>query len=1289
MNGLTGVIEQRLVLVLAHFLWQGTALAILFGIAMTAVRTRTPAARYTCSLMAFILLATCPVVTWFVQDVPFQQSSTVTELDADQHELLHDRAFLASEIVVVSDVSLAETPPIVTSVEPAEVPSSQPPEIVQPFSESDSATSVAVTSPEADDAGGFDVRAYSKPALLVWFAGVVLLSLRLLCGAVGLWRWRRDSQHLTERWTSVVSTLCTRLRMRVPGVRLSSKVSDALAVGLFRPLVLVPATWITELPPDMLEAVIAHELAHLRRRDLWVNLFQRVVETLFFYHPAVWWMSRRLRVERELCCDALAAEAIQDTVRYAETLEHVARLRLDAAAPLLAAGFSGRRNVLLRRVRQLLDGTPEPGMSRGVWLAGVLSLLFVVSLTLGISAAPEAQPAPESSAVSDGLLSSADEPDDATPRNEVVPDDAAEQPDGKSDIPVRYADAALRVAEQELKIARNANLRVPGAVPDVEIRKLELGIQLAQVSKQLADFEFTESDGGTAGITRPTDLYVRRAKAVLASAQHELVIATDTNRRVPGTVENSELDVLRMQITLAQLDVQIAERDFQRQATSETKRTTQLDVSRAGQAHRLARQRYWNALDVARRSDEREDSRRISRLKAKSRTAELREDIVEIEYRLAEARHAGNVAANVEADLLKAKLRLDVHELSVLSLFMPAALAERRAAQLVPQTLIRWGSPVEGVQIGIQRVESRPVFGIGRRIAFQFRIRNSSPNIVKTQLRFPDVSSIRFTLYSNHRITAISSGGPSSMAEFSLKPGEDAVIPETQFEFNTAGLESGTYHIESSYLFRIGEGDDLRKLKLIRPAGWRDIPSDLPLEFGLEPSKPIAAPMFPAINAAGHFDVAWGRPVQGLQAGLRYARGLEFAGDFNRFTDWKWSDGDKVEAEVWVRNVSAKPLTFSYAPGLDSDLADIRTGAHSVTPYDTYGPLQRRSSKESVYREYRDDGRRLTRTLRPGESYLLGQTSFIATVAPEDRNSIRNFPRTDRIWTEQGGAYNFRTRLPNVWNHDGSLRLSLSSGSLRLWMADAQPRGIRDSNRPELTPVAGSGSVVVRYSFPSGPDQADIVIRTVSRSGAETGKNSRSVRLLNGQVSQPIELPAGLYEVGRVVNVESAGMQHMELCDAMWVVVEPDNQLRVELARPEEQTVVAKHQIEGLDGDESVFITVHPGDPDKWNVGEPAGSFDYRAARRTLCATTCDKDGHFQIEPLPAGRYVMAVRVFEPAADGSYRLKNIRLPYEASCAAFEIYTDRGDNGFVSWFPNEFLLFEQWNHPLWFPEPTGN
>src|SRR4029434_68939 len=92
------------------------------------------------------------------------------------------------------------------------------------------------------------------------------------------------------------------------------------AVGRLRPVLLLPAASLAGLTPQQLEAVLAHELAHIRRHDYLGNVFQTLVEALLFYHPAVWWPSARIRYERELCCDDLAVEVCGDPVCYERAL---------------------------------------------------------------------------------------------------------------------------------------------------------------------------------------------------------------------------------------------------------------------------------------------------------------------------------------------------------------------------------------------------------------------------------------------------------------------------------------------------------------------------------------------------------------------------------------------------------------------------------------------------------------------------------------------------------------------------------------------------------------------------------------------------------------------------------------------------------------------------------------------------------------------------------------------------------------------------------------------------------
>lgn len=1310
MNGLTELLQQRLVFTLAHFVWQAAAIALLLGITMAVLRVAKPATRYVCSLTAFVMMAACPVVTWFAVDVaPAEPVAIVANSSAghavedppEAHTAAADRQ---TNVVQRTAIPVDES----TALAPG-APEHSLAEVAAPISEAASEGGAEYVGTVSGSGWNADPQMFVRPALWFWLTGVALLSLRLVCGSIGIRRWRRESRALPVEWTATIERLCVQFGLLAASVRLSDHVGDALAVGLLKPLVLLPAAWITALPPDMLEAVIAHELAHLRRWDLWVNLFQRVIETLFFYHPVVWWLSRRLRIERELCCDVLAAESIRDTVRYAETLERVARLRREQATPQLAAGFSGHRGVLLHRVNQLLGVTPTPRPSRGMWLAGLLSMFVAGCLCVAMSAARDETSGEQPSFE----VSESDEAPATDPAYEPLSRELADRLDPiggnqlvgaepANDAHVRYAEAALKVARRELEIANDANDRVPGAVPDSEIKKLEMSVEVARLDRQIAQHEFSRqnsSDSPDADAGTPTDLYVRRAKVALTVAQQHMAIATESNTREPYAVPRMFISVLRMEIEQARLDLQIAEHELASRTSEASTRNapTELYVARADLAARIGWRRLENARELARSVPEQDHSDRIAQLDAAARTARLQKEIVEARHRRAQALHAGSGIDDIEADLLNAELRLAVHRLDVFEATRPRLPTDahaRKAVSLERPTLIRWGKPVGGLQIGLERVDAGKTFRPGSRISFQYRIRNSSANPVTARLRYSPASSSRFEINSNRRVSTYSFGTPNTSANFQLRPEQDTVIPESQFQFDTTGLESGRYAIESYHQFQLGESEDVRNLKTIRGPGWTSIPGDLPFAFELVPPATSTALKPAPIEPEDAFDVAWGLPVQGLQAGLKYKRGLEFPKDFNRFTDWQWSIGDTVEADVLIRNVSLTSRTFTYAPSAGSDLVEFTPYAHLVMPYDTYGPLQGRTSKASGQKDMVASRRRLKRSLKPGESFQLGRTAFVISMPSVDRNR----PQENRIRVKEHGTYDIRTTTGNIWNRDTSLRLSLRTGALRLWTTGSQPRGIFDSSPPELEPLPGNGTIVVRYSFPAGPEQANILIRSVA-SGPAAGVKFGSLTLRNGEESQPIQLPAGLYEVGRAIHLTSRGMLHTELCDHHRIVVMPDSEVRVELTRratlpPAEPSVstpsqipfvTTKHRVEGLNGNESVFITVHPGDPEKWMLGEPARYFDYRARRRTLCATTCDSDGQFQLEPLPAGRYVVAVRAFEPAANGQFKLKQIRLPYKASCATFIIRTDLGVDSHVHWSAHVFRMIDQWNHPLWFPQ----
>ena len=144
---------------------------------------------------------------------------------------------------------------------------------------------------------------------------------------------RRGEPCADERVLTMVAGLARQIGITRPvRVLISSLANGPGVVGWLRPVMLLPPAAAMGLTPQQLEAVIAHEIAHIKRHDYLVNLFQVVAETVFFYHPVVWWTSKQIRIERELCCDDVAVRANGDPIAYARALTTLARHQLGTPA---------------------------------------------------------------------------------------------------------------------------------------------------------------------------------------------------------------------------------------------------------------------------------------------------------------------------------------------------------------------------------------------------------------------------------------------------------------------------------------------------------------------------------------------------------------------------------------------------------------------------------------------------------------------------------------------------------------------------------------------------------------------------------------------------------------------------------------------------------------------------------------------------------------------------------------------------------------------------------------------
>jgi beta-lactamase regulating signal transducer with metallopeptidase domain len=321
---------QTLGQVLLHFLWQGAALAGVLSIAISF--TRNARIRYGLGVCTLTLMALCPLATLLFLAQPSTPSVT---LDDSQISPL-----LSNITVALSSTASAKSLDLLGSL------------------------------------------------VCLWLSGVCLFAVRAFGGWIVLQKLRRTAQ---ESLSPALLERCRRLQQRI-GIRTAvryahSEIVDAPAVvGWFRPLVLIPLSAIAGLSTEQLEAIVSHELAHIRRYDALVNLFQVAVETVLFYHPAVWWVNRLIRVERENCCDDIAVEVCGNPGDYARALA-----AMGAARPTFAMAANG--GALKARVGRLLGiqkithGMPRAGLA-------VLAVLSASCVLLAAGAFKQEAPPP-------------------------------------------------------------------------------------------------------------------------------------------------------------------------------------------------------------------------------------------------------------------------------------------------------------------------------------------------------------------------------------------------------------------------------------------------------------------------------------------------------------------------------------------------------------------------------------------------------------------------------------------------------------------------------------------------------------------------------------------------------------------------------------------------------------------------------------------------------------------------------------------------------------------------------
>lgn len=229
----------------------------------------------------------------------------------------------------------------------------------------------------------------------LWLAGVWLFYLGHAAGWISADRLRRRGVCCApERWQSELGRLAGKLRVSRPVVLLESCLAETpMVIGHFRPVLLMPIGLLAGLPAAQIEAILLHELAHIRRCDYLVNIWQRLVEGLLFYHPAVWWISRVIRTERENCCDDAVVAWSGDAHGYAVALAALEQNRCSGREPAVAATGGN----LMRRIHRLLYPKSPSGAGKSFFAAVVLMAGAAVAFAAWKPEPPRAPSAPESS----------------------------------------------------------------------------------------------------------------------------------------------------------------------------------------------------------------------------------------------------------------------------------------------------------------------------------------------------------------------------------------------------------------------------------------------------------------------------------------------------------------------------------------------------------------------------------------------------------------------------------------------------------------------------------------------------------------------------------------------------------------------------------------------------------------------------------------------------------------------------------------------------------------------------
>ena len=363
--------SQRFAWCLLHFVWQGSVLAAVAWVCSSGFGKSNARVRYALNVTCLLAMVVCVGVTYALADVPAE----ISLAERSSHQSL--AAMPGPGAMPITATSVEASGPA-TAISPPGQTIDLRPDNASPFS-----------------INSIQWRRVLPYGMIVYWLGVAAMLVRLTIGLQGGQRLRRVSRTVDEK--SILKALAAQARALglsyVPAVAYCRRIAVPVVVGVIRPTILLPLALAANLTPEQVEMLLAHELAHIRRLDPLVNVLQRIIEALLFFHPAVWFVSYRIRIEREHCCDDLVVRGRGRAEAYASSLLTMAQGAINGPKLPEAMAVVKKTSRLRVRIRRILGLEPADSLClRHPWLTVPLFALAGILIVAAHLQAQESSP---------------------------------------------------------------------------------------------------------------------------------------------------------------------------------------------------------------------------------------------------------------------------------------------------------------------------------------------------------------------------------------------------------------------------------------------------------------------------------------------------------------------------------------------------------------------------------------------------------------------------------------------------------------------------------------------------------------------------------------------------------------------------------------------------------------------------------------------------------------------------------------------------------------------------------